>query len=523
MKINKYTPIKENKSGGIRYLRKSATLLSFLLLTPSFTYFDDTLAITNSNNTSNSSTSTTIMNPAEEASEMKNNAIGETSNNISNVTEKLDNNHRAKNVVLFIGDGMGDSEITIARNYEVGANGTLVIDTLPFAGSVTTYAVEEKNSSLPDYVTDSAASGTAWSTGHKTSNGRISTSPSTDQDLKTMLEIAQKNGLKTGIVTTAELTDATPAVLASHVSDRDCQGPANPEMSKLCSSDMKSKGGLGSIAEQMVDHGVDVLLGGGKQRFGQIIDAGTYANKSVIDSAASQGYTIVTTASELNNLELPINNSNYDANHTKVLGLFTPGNMNMSWTGKPAVPYPGSGPQKCLENQRPNNEPSLANMTSKALSLLDSVSKENKKGFFLQVEGASIDKRDHDAQPCEQIGETVAFDNAVEEALNYASANPDTLVIVTADHAHTSQIIPMPEEPDHPGAFSTLITNDGANMTINYATSPFGKSQDHTGSQVRIAAQGPFADKVTGVIDNVDLFHIMNTALFENNTQTGVN
>ena len=80
---------------------------------------------------------------------------------------------------------------------------------------------------------------------------------------------------------------------------------------------MKSKGGLGSIAEQMVDHGVDVLLGGGKQRFGQIIDAGTYANKSVIDSAVSQGYTIVTTASELNNLELPINNSNYDANHTK--------------------------------------------------------------------------------------------------------------------------------------------------------------------------------------------------------------
>ena len=62
----------------------------------------------------------------------------------------------------------------------------------------------------------------------------------------------------------------------------------------------------------------------------------------------------------------------------------------MSWTGKPAVPYPGSGPQKCLENQRPNNEPSLANMTSKALSLLDNVSKENKKGFFLQVEGLQL-------------------------------------------------------------------------------------------------------------------------------------
>ena len=137
-----------------------------------------------------------------------------------------------------------------------------------------------------------------------------------------------------------------------------------------------------------------------------------------------------------------------------------------------------------MENQRPPNEPSLSNMTSKAIDLLDKASSGQEKGFFLQVEGASIDKLDHDAEPCEQIGETIAFDNAIKEALDYASFHPDTLVIVTADHSYTSQIIPTPKEQNHPGFYSTLITKDGANMTINYATSPFGESQDHTGSLV---------------------------------------
>ena len=178
-------------------------------------------------------------------------------NGVDNVTSE----GAVRNVILLIGDGMGNSEITIARNYEVGADGRLVMDTFPFTGAVTTYAVEESNSSIPNYVTDSAASGTAWSTGEKTSNGRISTTPSTDKDLRTILELAQENGFHTGIVTTAELTDATPAVLASHVSDRDCQGPSDSETMELCPQDRKATGGPGSIAEQMVDHHVDMLLG----------------------------------------------------------------------------------------------------------------------------------------------------------------------------------------------------------------------------------------------------------------------
>src|SRR5580704_11460709 len=173
---------------------------------------------------------------------------------------------QARNIMLFLGDGMGDAEITAARNYTVGAAGRLVMDSLPLTGEYTTYAVQEIDPTLPDYVTDSAASGTGWATGSKTSNGRISTTARTDQDLRTILEIAQARGMRTGNVTTAELTDATPAVLASHVASRTCQGPT--DMAR-CPQDRKSAGGPGSIAEQEIAHRVDVLMGGGAARFEQ--------------------------------------------------------------------------------------------------------------------------------------------------------------------------------------------------------------------------------------------------------------
>src|SRR6185436_10639572 len=86
---------------------------------------------------------------------------------------------RAKNVIMFLGDGMGDSEITIGRNYQVGAAGRLSMDSLPLTGEYTTYAVQKGTADVPDYVTDSAASGTGWATGHKTYNNAISVDPVT--------------------------------------------------------------------------------------------------------------------------------------------------------------------------------------------------------------------------------------------------------------------------------------------------------------------------------------------------------
>ena len=412
---------------------------------------------------------------------------------------------RAKNVILLIGDGMGDSEITIARNYTVGAGGRLALDTLPLTGAMTTYSVLETKPDKPDYTPESASTATAWSTGYKTADGRISTAPGTDEELTTILELAQAAGYRTGNVTTAELTDATPATPMAHVNSRRCQGPA--DMSP-CPQDKKSAGGPGSIAEQSVDHGVDVLLGGGKARYDQLIDGGQYTGQTVIQSALAQGYSVVTDKAGLLAAQPG----------QRLLGLFNNGNMSVEWTGQPAA-NPPSGPQRCNENQRPSNEPSLAEMTSKAIQLLDQKVKQTRngargggqKGFFLQVESASIDKRDHVSQPCEQIGETVNFDSAVQVALDYAKQNSNTLIVVTGDHAHTSQIV---ENDAVPAGFSSrLTTNEGEIMTVTYGTGETPTSQEHTGSQIRVAAQGPQAANIVGVIDQTDIFRIMARAL----------
>ncbi|MFF5471351.1 alkaline phosphatase [Streptomyces achromogenes] len=406
---------------------------------------------------------------------------------------------KAKNVILLIGDGMGDSEITLARDYTVGANGRLNMDKFPLTGEYTTYAVHKDGT--PDYVTDSAASGSGWATGVKTVNGRISKTPGSDKAVRTILELAQKNGYATGSVTTAELTDATPAVLASHVTDRSCQGPA--DMAK-CSADTIAAGGPGSIAEQSVNHKVDVLFGGGKQRFEQKVTDGRYKGLTVTEQAKKLGYQVVTD-----------NASMKAAKPGKpVLGLFASGNVPVEWTGKPAA-VGGTDPQRCVTSNpnRPSTTPSLADSATKAIQLLEAKQrqKRSKKGFFLQIEGASIDKQDHAADPCGQIGETAAFDRAVKVARAYAAKHPDTLVVTTADHGHTSQIVPLEATP--PGLSATLVTNEGQQLKVNYSTNTPGQSQEHTGTEVRIAAQGPLAYRVLGVTNQTDLFTTLREAL----------
>ncbi|MEU3517434.1 alkaline phosphatase [Streptomyces sp. NPDC006654] len=406
---------------------------------------------------------------------------------------------KAKNVILLIGDGMGDSEITLARDYTVGANGRLNMDRFPLTGAYTTYAVHADGT--PDYVTDSAASGTGWATGVKTVNGRISKTPGTDKAVRTILELAQKNGYATGSVTTAELTDATPAVLASHVTDRSCQGPA--DMAK-CAKDTIAAGGPGSIAEQSVNHKVDVLIGGGKQRFDQKVTDGRYKGLTVTEQAQKLGYQVVTDSAGLK-----------DAKAGKpVLGLLASGNVPVEWTGKAAA-VGGTDPQRCVTSNpnRPATTPSLADSATKAIQLLEAKQKAGhaKQGFFLQIEGASIDKQDHAADPCGQIGETAAFDKAVKVARAYAAKHPDTLVVTTADHGHTSQIVPLEATP--PGLSSTLVTDEGQQLKVNYSSNTPGLSQEHTGTQVRIAAQGPLAYRVLGVTNQTDLFTTIREAL----------
>jgi alkaline phosphatase len=162
-----------------------------------------------------------------------------------------------------------------------------------------------------------------------------------------------------------------------------------------------------------------------------------------------------------------------------------------------------------VTGQRPPEQPTLAAMTSKALALL-----ENDAGFFVQIEGALIDRCAHSADPCGQIGATVDFDEAVAVALEYATARGDTLVIVTADHGHGSQIVDWMDEVDHTlGLCSKLITREGAEMKLVYGTNLQTRIQQHTGGQVRVAAQGPRAANILGVNDQTVLFDIITSAL----------
>jgi alkaline phosphatase len=386
----------------------------------------------------------------------------------------------------------------------------LNVDRMPFTGFDTTWSVKPAASPpyLPDYDPDSASTGTAWATGQKTLDERISQGPSSAENvpgvnLKTVLEIAQKRGMKVGDVSTAEITDATPAVLASHISLRGCQGPSNMG---ACPTETKAAGGLGSIAEQEVDHEVDVLLGGGRARFEQAITGGPDAGKTVVQSAQAKGYQYVTDAAGL---------SAVSSGKKPLLGLFTAGNMSLEWSGPAASLGKGNAPAPCKENQRPAGEPSLAAMTEKAIDLLD---EDHRKGFFLQVEGASIDKQDHATNACGQIGETVAFDEAIGVALDYQRRHPDTLVVVTADHSHTSQIVAEDSSGSGiPAGYSTnLLTKDGQTMSLTYGTAGYGgpgaapvaapPSQQHTGAVVPVWASGPGALAVLGTNDHTDLF-----------------
>jgi len=406
---------------------------------------------------------------------------------------------RPDNVILIVGDGMGDSEITSARNYVHGAAGRFPgIDALPLTGQYTTYSLTKDGK--PDYVPDSAATGSAWATGTKTYDNAVSVDVD-GRPQRTLLELAKRAGYRTGNVSTAEIQDATPAVQVSHVTARSCYGPV--ATSRTCPTNAKENGGAGSITEQLLDTRPDVTLGGGAKTFGETATAGRWKGRTLTEQARARGYRLV---DDLASLER-VRQADQDQ---PLLGLFAPGNFPVRWTGPAATPDGGTKPPAaCTPNpERTSSLPSLADLTEKSIELLD---RGSRKGFFLQVEGASIDKRNHSSDACGQIGETLDLDEAVQAALRFAKKDGNTLVIVTADHAHTSQIVESGSTT--PGSTVNLLTRDGQPMTINYATSASAGSQQHTGSQLRIAAYGPRAANVVGLTDQTDVFFTVRDAL----------
>ena len=426
---------------------------------------------------------------------------GPAADNSKEIERALDS-RKPKNVILLIGDGTGDSELTIGRYYLNGADGPpMAYETLPFTGEYHTWNLKYGAGPdyAPNYVPDSAPTATAWSTGKKTGDARLSqgmstaeTVPGSNEGFTTTFEIMKARGKAVGNVTTSELSDATPAAPSSHISRRACQGPADTR--NLCPTEAKSAGGLGSIVEQQVDHRLDVNLGGGRARYEQSLDNSTH---TVVDYARSKRFQYVTDAAGLDAVR--------SVRGEPVLGLFAAVNMTTQFAPLIAAPTPGAGSPttRCNEDFRPDSEPSLPAMTQKAIGLLD----DDRDGFFLQVESASIDKRDHASDLCGQIGETQQLDQALKVALAYQRRHPDTLVVQTADHSHTSQIVY--DNADTPGFYATVQTADGEPMRVSYGTGKTPPGQGHTGARVPVAAVGPQASNVMGVRDQTDLFYTL--------------
>ncbi|TPF85533.1 alkaline phosphatase [Bifidobacterium sp. UTCIF-37] len=480
----------------------------------------------------------------------------------------------AKNVILFIGDGMGDSEITVARNYLHGLNGKFEgIDRLgqptqgveTGVGQYTTFSLGNssndgllakksdgtlagsKTAGVLTPVTDSSASGSGWATGTKTYNNAVDIDVKGNPQLN-LIELAKAAGKATGNVTTAEIQDATPAVLESHSSERACYGPQGKwdgktdtnkdgkidasdgaaEAAKRCLADqLKANGGIGSISEQLLDTRADVTIGGGAKYFNQFGLDG----KTLWDQAAARGFQTVKSG-DVNGFK-----NLSSADQTKpVLALLGDGNLPTEFNPSVATkqdPKKDENPTVCTVNQKwlGNQGASLADFTSKSIDLLQKNPNGQKNGYFLQVEGASIDKQDHNANACGQIGETDDLDKAISAALAKVDLS-NTLVIVTADHAHTSQIVES--QPIY--ALSTVLKNrDGSKTVISYGTSEddlYGNGKDtsndvegkadpsdaqgnmsHTGTQLRIAASGPNASRVDGLTDQTDNFYTIGNAL----------
>lgn len=275
---------------------------------------------------------------------------------------------KVQNVIFLIPDGFSASYATGYRWYK---GSTSMMDNM-LVGMMRTYSANSE-------VTDSAAAGTAMATGFKTNNGMISVTPSGYQ-VKTILEAAEDSGKATGLVATSTITHATPAVFSSHVASRASEA---------------------DIAAQMMNEGVEVLLGGGKKFFTSKEQGGEQQTRDLVNEAKSMGYTTVEDRSQLS-----------AAQGSKLLGLFS---------------KEGMAPEL---DREVTQEPSLAEMTKKAINVLN----QDKDGFFLMVEGSQIDWAGHAHDAAWAMKDTEAFEYAVQAAVDFAKKDGKTLVIIAGDH-----------------------------------------------------------------------------------------
>ncbi|MFC3114005.1 alkaline phosphatase [Cellvibrio fontiphilus] len=379
---------------------------------------------------------------------------------------------KAKNVILFVGDGMGISTVTAARILEGqqqardGESNRLAFEKFPyFALSVTASANQQ--------TSDSAPTATALVTGIKANDGAISVNQTLARNehraeqvaaasVKSILQQAEEQGLATGIVTTARVTHATPATNYAHVPDREWEADAN----------LPAGATVKDIARQLIEFpygdGIEVVMGGGRKQFYASTEAdpeytgrtgirrdGRNLHKEWLAKHPQAAY--VWNKKQLDAL---------DIKKTKhLLALFGPSHMR-------------------YEADRADDiagEPSLAEMTQTAIQLLQ----KNRKGFYLMVEAGRIDHAHHAGNAYRALTDAIALSNAVKAA--QAATDPrETLIIVTADHSHTFTIAGYPER-GNPILGKTKVDGEFAtdSLGLPYTTLGYANGPGFTGGKIR--------------------------------------
>ena len=329
---------------------------------------------------------------------------------------------KVKNVILFVGDGMTIANRTAARVLSKGITegkyqGRLAFDDMPSTAMIGT-------SGSDSLITDSANSMSAYTTGHKTAVNAMGlyVSRATDNlshpKVETIAELIKRNTrMSVGIVSDAELEDATPAAVVAHTRRR-----ADKQY----------------IADQLLASGADVILGGGSAYFYPQSTKGSKRKdeQNLIDGFKAKGYQLAFTKQQL----LAESSSK---NTKKLFGVFHPDNMDGSLDRLYL--------KKNTVEQCPN-QPDLTEMTQSAIDVLS----RNPNGFFLMVEAALIDKFNHPLDWERAAFDTIMLSNAVQIAKDFAKTHPDTLIIVTPDHTHSGSISGVVHD-DKPGALREKV------------------------------------------------------------------
>ncbi|PHV05615.1 alkaline phosphatase [Janthinobacterium sp. BJB412] len=439
----------------------------------------------------------------------------------------------AKNIIFFLGDGMGPSTITASRIYKYGEDGSLAMDKLERTARVKTYSNDAQ-------TTDSAPSMAAYMTGVKMNNEVISmsantvaTNPGKDANgnlgvnncaagngsaAATILELAKAKGKAVGSITTTELTHATPAATFSHICNRNAQYAIAAQL---------VPGGAGYNAALL--DGVDVLMGGGRNHFTPFDAAsnktGRADGRNLLTEMAAKGYVVAANKAEMNAA----------AAGKKFIGLYSSKSHLEYELDRSATPPLGEGA----------SQPSLAEMTVKAMDLLA----QNKDGYFLMVEGGRIDHALHGTNAKRALTDTIAFDDAVKAALDKAKLSDptlaNTLIVVTADHDHTlafngygkrgNPILDinrgykdnLPSKDADGNSYTTLVFGNGPNrpntrasldsatvLADNYLqeTGVRLASETHGGGDVKLFATGAGAKPFKGTLDNTKVFSLLKSA-----------